>query len=219
MNCNWDMIKVILGDSIQTENFTISETIIVAAYMTMTFVIVNGYLGALFAFMTVPKYLHPPIDTVEELLASGKKWINVGSADYKTFEFFELQGFGFEKQMEIFPEVKNEHHILTSMRLLYKHPEKYVFIKNYGAVQNLAAYFFSDPKGDIPFHFSKETIRDTGYTVMFLPKYSSYTHAFHMTMLHKVPIYYKCCQLRLVSGASLQYRRGDERPGSIVSYA
>ena len=42
---------------------------------------------------------------------------------------------------------------------------------------------------------------------LFLYKDGLFRQVDGVAMGSKVPIYYKCCQLRLVSGASLQYRR------------
>lgn len=64
-----------------------------------------------------------------------------------------------------------------------KSPSKYVYIKNMKGVLQYALQRHSDPVGDIPLYFSKESLGDTKYSVMWLPKLGWFNEAFHIAML------------------------------------
>ena len=72
-DCIWNIVKITCWDTAFIKNPLASECLLVSSYLLANTVIVNGYIGVLCSFMTAPTYLHPPIESIQDLEESGKQ--------------------------------------------------------------------------------------------------------------------------------------------------
>ena len=69
----WDIIKISCGDSVKVSYPPFSVMILLYDFMALTLILITGYTGIFTAIVTVPKYVHPLIDTLEQLWKSNMK--------------------------------------------------------------------------------------------------------------------------------------------------
>merc|ERR1712096_377092 len=82
-NCMWMVTVILLWDSIQMKNPSRGVCVLLGAYMLMTCLLITYYFDSFTAIVTVPKYVKPPLDTLEQLWKSDMKVLSWGISRWR----------------------------------------------------------------------------------------------------------------------------------------
>ena len=124
----------------------------------MTFIAVTQYFNMLTAIVAIPKYTTPPLDTLEQLWDSDRKWMSDyhSNNDYylKYFEYVENIKGRFYNSTTVLNASRPS---LAALKEVMSEKGTVVFFKNKDIVEFYIAEYDLESNTDLKYYYSKET--------------------------------------------------------------
>ena len=166
----WELIVIICWEGITIKQPTWSVMFIFATYMFMVFIIISEYFGMYTAVVAIGKYSIPPLDTLEQLWESDRKWMS----DYPSNTRFYLDYFkdveNIDARLHNFSTVNTNYtpEALALKQVLETRGQVVYFQVESIALHEIKTHGLE--KGtDIKYYFSKERF-NKDFTVLYYHK-------------------------------------------------
>ena len=138
--------------------------------MIMAFITITEYINMITAIIAIPKYQTPPIDTLEQLWESDRKWVS----DWPTNKALMMKYFERVENIEgryYYPEVESEYGnpTLKALDYVFKTKGQVVYFSGEGSIKAELDRSGLGSDSTLKVYFSKNKFR-TSWSVLYLKK-------------------------------------------------
>ena len=163
--CIWEATIVICWESIKIPNPPWPSYFLYSLYLLACMILINLYMSEYTSILVTPSYIEPPVDSFDQLFNKTDRTVLTISGNwYKIYLNYFKNVKDVENRIEKLSNVY-QNPWLESLKMIQKHPHKYVMIDYPGVVNYEAVYFAKNAKRR--FHYSKETFPDKYYYLFF----------------------------------------------------
>ena len=168
----WDVIVIVCWDGIRSPQPSFPIIIHLSAFMFAFYIIISLYLGDFASHLLSPQYVSKPIDTLEDLWESGKKWVEGDQSEIKMWNKYFNYVSGIKEKHVNFAAKQNESTTATALRLVAENPDELVYLAMTDVARfHATEYSIKVPKGRY-FHFSKEKFKGSSACLYYKKNYA-----------------------------------------------
>ena len=176
-DCLFDMVQILLWDSFTKKNIGLAAMILLVSFQLFVLVLISAYMGSVTSFIITPEYLFPPIDTLEQLKESDRKWLALDGYHGDMFNFDPLMK---SKRELIASKDGSPANYIHGIDKVHENPSQYVLIASDGVKFDMMGSYM-DGDGNMPFYFGKEPMGSVS-VVFFLSKLATYKKEISISM-------------------------------------
>ena len=175
LECTWELVKISLWDTTRLRR----PCLVMATFITMTFLIANIYLSTLTSFLTNLPYRWKPINNLKEFKESGYKW--VGIPHCPTMKALKVDAY-MEKKYVSLRKMHPFIHMRTGLEMVLNDSRGLAFLHRDVNIKTVARSYNADTKSKLRFHIAEQPF-SVGSTVFFLKKECPYRNEFDYNIL------------------------------------